>query len=104
MSLELPPTPPSLPANIGKASLFLSFFEYFLGGLKCVSHSFAYVTYFVFLRDVWIRTQRAAVASRRATNLATHLPSPYLTANHLFHTEKRKTDSEVNEEAIIVVG
>jgi hypothetical protein len=26
------------------------------------------------LRDVWIRTQRAGVASRRATNLATHLP------------------------------
>jgi hypothetical protein len=30
--------------------------------------------FFVFLRDVWIRTQSAAVASRRATNLATHLP------------------------------
>jgi hypothetical protein len=30
---------------------------------------------FVFLRDVWIRTQSAAVASRRATNLATHLPT-----------------------------
>jgi hypothetical protein len=29
--------------------------------------------HFVFLRDFWIRTQRAAVASRRATNLATHL-------------------------------
>jgi hypothetical protein len=25
--------------------------------------------------DVWIRTQRAALASRRATNLATHLPN-----------------------------
>ncbi len=37
-------------------------------------HSFAYVAHFVFLRDVWIRTQSAAVASRRATNLATHLP------------------------------
>ncbi len=33
----------------------------------------AYVAHFVFLRDVWMRTQRAAVASRRATNLATHL-------------------------------
>jgi hypothetical protein len=31
--------------------------------------SFAYVAHFVFLRDVWIRTQRAAVASRRTTNL-----------------------------------
>jgi hypothetical protein len=36
-------------------------------------HSFASVAHFVFLRDVWIRTQRAAVTSRRATNLATHL-------------------------------
>jgi hypothetical protein len=33
-----------------------------------------YVAHFVFLRDVWIGTQRAAVGSRRATNLATHLP------------------------------
>ncbi len=30
-----------------------------------------FVSHFVFLRDIWIRTQRAAVASRRATNLAT---------------------------------
>ncbi len=29
---------------------------------------------FVFLRDVWIRTQNAAIASSRASNLATHLP------------------------------
>jgi hypothetical protein len=35
---------------------------------------FAYVGRFVILRDVWIRTQRAAVVSRCATNLATHLP------------------------------
>jgi hypothetical protein len=48
--------------------------SYFLAG-KYVGHSFTYVAYFVFLRDVWIRTQRAAVASRRATNLATH-PQP----------------------------
>jgi hypothetical protein len=48
---------------------------YFLGRLECVGHSYAYVAHFVFLRDVWIRTQRAAVASRRATNLATHLPN-----------------------------
>jgi hypothetical protein len=46
----------------------------FFGGRECVGHSFAYVANFVFLRDVWIRTQRAAVASRLATNLATHLP------------------------------
>ncbi len=32
------------------------------------------VAHYVFLRDVWIRPQRAAVASRRATNLATHFP------------------------------
>ncbi len=27
----------------------------------CVGHSFAYVAHFVFLRDVWIRIQRAVV-------------------------------------------
>jgi hypothetical protein len=40
------------------------------------------------MEDVWIRTQRAAVASRRASNLATHLrtlrhPFPYNLATHL---------------------
>ena len=50
------------------------FFFYLFGGLECVGHSFADVAHFVFLRVVWIRTQRAAVASRRDTNLATHLP------------------------------
>ncbi len=55
--------------------LNVNFFLYiFFGGLECVGHSFAYVAQYVFLRDVWIRTQRAAVASRRAPNLATHLP------------------------------
>ncbi len=39
----------------------------FFGGLQCVGHSLSYVENFVFLRDVWIRTQRAAVASRLAT-------------------------------------
>jgi hypothetical protein len=42
--------------------------------LWCVRLSFTYVAHFLFLRDVWIRTQRAAVASRRATSLAIHLP------------------------------
>jgi hypothetical protein len=43
-------------------------------GLECVGHSLTYVAHFVFFfRDVCIRTQRAAVASRRATNLAIHL-------------------------------
>jgi hypothetical protein len=51
-----------------------NFFVFFFGGLECVGHSFTYVAHFVFLRDVRIRTQRAAVASRRVTNLATHLP------------------------------
>ncbi len=43
--------------------------------LECDGHSFAYVAYFEFLRDVWIRTQRAAVVSSRTPNLATHLPN-----------------------------
>ncbi len=47
-------------------------FFYFFGGLECVGHSFAYVARLWFLRDVWIRTQSAAVASWRATDLATH--------------------------------
>jgi hypothetical protein len=34
----------------------------FFGGLECVGHSFAYVPHFESLRDVWIRTQRAAIA------------------------------------------
>jgi hypothetical protein len=33
-----------------------------------------YVAHFVFLRDVWVRTQRAAVSRMRATKLATYLP------------------------------
>jgi hypothetical protein len=55
--------------------LLLKFFVYFFGGLQCVGHSFAYVAHFVFLRDIWNGAQRAAVANRRATNLATHLPT-----------------------------
>jgi hypothetical protein len=52
--------------------LCTTFFVYFLGGLECVGHSFAYVAHLRFLRDVWIRTESAAVASWRATDLATH--------------------------------
>jgi hypothetical protein len=63
------------------------FFGYIFLGLECVGHSFAYVAHFVFLRDVWIRTQRAALADRSATNLATHLPTyppiPLIIATHL---------------------
>jgi hypothetical protein len=50
----------------------MRFFVYVFGGLECVGHSFAYVAHFVFLGDVWIGTQRAAVASKWATNLANH--------------------------------
>jgi hypothetical protein len=49
-------------------------FLYIFWWAGCVGHSFAYVANFVYLRDVWIRTQRGAVASmqdRCATNLAT---------------------------------
>jgi hypothetical protein len=49
-----------------------NYFIIFFGGLQCVGHSFAYVAHFEFFRDVWIRTQRAAVPSRRASNLATY--------------------------------
>jgi hypothetical protein len=61
----------------------ISLTDIFFCGLECVCHSLAYVAYFVFLRDFCIRRQRAAVASRCATNFATHLPylahpSPYL--------------------------
>ncbi len=50
------------------------FFCYFFSaGLSVLHMSFAYVAHFAFLRDVWIRTQRAAIASRLATKLATHL-------------------------------
>ncbi len=54
----------------------LFFFLFFFGGLECVGHSFAYVAHLWFLRDVWIRTQSAAVASWCATDLATH-PSSF---------------------------
>jgi hypothetical protein len=71
----------------GLTSKIFFLFAYFLGGLECVGHSGAYVSHFLFLIDVWIRTQRAAVASKRATKLShpspclvTHLP--YL-ATHL---------------------
>jgi hypothetical protein len=30
----------------------------FFGGVECVGHSFVSVAHFIFLRDVWIRTQR----------------------------------------------
>jgi hypothetical protein len=48
-------------------------------------HSIAYVAHFVFLRDVRIRIQRAAVAGRCATNLATHLPNLAIHLSLLSH-------------------
>jgi hypothetical protein len=64
--------------------MFTDFIFYFFGGLECVGNSFAYVAHFVFFRDAWIRNQRAAVASRRATNFATHLPLPvYIFTAHI---------------------
>ncbi len=60
------------PDNLQRLLWIQIIFCIFLGGLQGVGHSFAYVAHFVFLRDVWIRTQIAA--SRRTANLATHLP------------------------------
>ena len=54
---------------------FFSFFVYVFGGLDCVGHFFAYVLLIIFLRNVWIGTQRAAGASRRSTNLTMHPPN-----------------------------
>jgi hypothetical protein len=60
--------------TIGNVKLTLNFYFLFFAELECVGHSFAYVAHFVFLRDVWTRTQRAAVASwRTKTYLVTHL-------------------------------
>ncbi len=44
-----------------------------LAGLSVLATSLLMSPIFVVLRDVWIRTQSAAVASRRVTNLTTHL-------------------------------
>ncbi len=54
---------------IGVQHIFFSFSQ-----ARVYCHSFAYVANFVIFRDVWIRTQSTAIASRHATNLATHLP------------------------------
>jgi hypothetical protein len=63
----------STTTGLKSRSRYIPFLHIF-GALECVCNSFAYVAYFVFLIDVWIRAQRAAVASRRTTNLAAHLP------------------------------
>ncbi len=60
----------------------LRIFCIFFGGLKCVSHFFAYVAHLWFLWDVWTLTQSAAVASGRAINLATHPPRICVMSHH----------------------
>ena len=72
---------PQYPRIVRRRSLWkkLTFFFFFFGGLECVGHYFAYVAHVWFLRDVWIRTQSAAVASWRATDFATH---PSILATH----------------------
>ncbi len=65
--------------RVGKGSSLDMFFCIFFDGIECVGH-------FVLLRDVWIPTERDAVASWRANNLATQLPNlathlPYLTTH-----------------------
>ncbi len=71
----------------GSGSFYLFFCIFFDDGLECVGHSFAYVAHLWFLRDVWIRTQSAAVASWRATDLATH---PSNLATHPSITQQKK--------------
>ena len=58
---------PILETAFGQSSPGNILFRIFFGGLECVGHSFAFVANFVVLRDVWIRTQRAAIASSCAT-------------------------------------
>jgi hypothetical protein len=50
------------------------FYLNFFSGLEYVGHSFAYVAQFAFLRDVWIQTQRAAVASKARYQLSHPFP------------------------------
>jgi hypothetical protein len=54
---------------IGVQQIFFSFLQ-----ARVYCHSFSYDANFVIFRDIWILTQSTAIASRHATNLATHLP------------------------------
>jgi hypothetical protein len=59
----------------GPAHFFYNiFFLHFLYGLRLLTLKLLISPISYFFRDVWIGTQRAAVASKRVTNLATHLP------------------------------
>ncbi len=77
--------------------LFFLYIFFIFGGLKCVGHSLDYVSHFVFLKHVWIRTQIVAVASRCATNLATHLHKFKHNYLHLWK-KSRENDSDVADE------
>jgi hypothetical protein len=68
---------PTVQKRVRGQNLNFYFFYLFFGGLQCVDDSFAYVAHYLYLRDVCIRTQRAVVASTRATNLAIHLPKTF---------------------------
>ncbi len=70
-----PATPPCF--WIWKGSKYSLFFLFF-GRLECVGHSFAYVAHFVFLGDVWIRTQRAVRSKQARYQLSRPFPYPYL--------------------------
>ncbi len=82
------------------------FSVYFLGGLEW-GYSFAYVAHFIFERClVRLRFRSAAVASRRSTNLVTHLPElathlPDL-ANHLLGIKVSHYDKNVGHKGIFV--
>ncbi len=80
------PIPRSLEIDVllnSPAGLPLEIWFYYsvflFGGQEVVCHSFSFFAHFVFLRVRCVRTQSAAVASRRATNLATHLLTNFST-------------------------
>ncbi len=68
----------------------LSYFLIFLGWARVCWPLLCLCRHFVYLRYVWIQSQRAAVASNHLpTNLATHLPTSatlYLMIQQLQHT------------------
>jgi hypothetical protein len=55
-----------------------------------------------FLRDVWIRTHTAALARRRAANLATHNNSPFFFIIGL-DTDRINCQGEINVIIIIII-
>ncbi len=79
-----PSPPPSvvLLRGRGQGSVVLTqIFAYFFSGLEYVGLCFDYVAHCVFLKDVWIRTLRAAIGRWRATNPYLYMymrPSPWL--------------------------